>query len=82
MKQIKFTLPKAVTKKGLQTVGGKYTFENGELVVNEDVARRIKKVLTTFHGCTLSQAESEPESDPEPAGGDDSASLSKAATKK
>jgi hypothetical protein len=83
MKQIKFTLPKEATKKaknGIQAVGGKYNFKDGELVVNEDVARKIKKVLTTYYGCAVSAA-GETAAEPEPQSGDD-ASLSKTATKK
>jgi len=79
-----FKLPKAATKKGVQQVGGKYNFEDGELTVSEDVARKIKPILTKFHGCTVSQAKatesSEGEKQAEGNDGDDDAVLAKTAT--
>jgi len=51
-----FTLSNASRKKGLHQVGGKYTFKDGKMTVSEEVARKIKPILTRFYGCTVSQA--------------------------
>lgn len=78
MADFTFTLPKAATKKGIQQVGGKYNFKDGKLTVSEDVARKIKKVLVTFHGCTVSQEKS---AEPEQSQSDDeNTTLSKTTT--
>ncbi len=84
MPKFTFTLPKKMTKKGVQTVGGKYNFEDGKLTVEEAIARKIKKVLTTYYGCTVSQeTEAEP-TDPATDGGTEGGQdpvLSKTTTK-
>jgi|AntRauTorcE11898_2_1112593.scaffolds.fasta_scaffold119196_1 G:T-mismatch repair DNA endonuclease (very short patch repair protein) len=79
MSKFIFTLPEAAAKKGIQSVGGKYNFKDGKLVVEEDIARKIKKVLTTFHGCTVSQEKAPVAEKNVPAPED--AVLSKTATK-
>lgn len=75
-----FTLPKQATKKGVQTVGGKYNFENGKLTVEEAVARKIKKVLTTYYACTVTQEAEPADQEPVTEGGEE-AGLAKATTK-
>jgi len=84
MANFTFTLPKAVAKKGMQHVGGRYNFKNGELTVPEDVARKIKPILVRFHGCSVSQekaTKAEAEDQVTAAQNEQDAVLSKTATK-
>lgn len=79
-----FTLPKGAAKKGMQQVGGKYNFKNGAMTVTEDLARKIKPILTRFYGCSVAQTvqtNDEVKAEAKAAENEEDAVLSKTATK-
>lgn len=65
-RKFKFILPESAYKcEGLEVVGG-HAFKDGELVVNEDLARLMAPKLTRFYGVSVEEIFEEVEEDLDP----------------